>query len=177
FVDDRLGQHGRGGGAVTGDVVGLGGHGTHHLGAHVFELVFKFDFLGDRNAVLGDARSAEALFDHHVAALGAQGHLHRIGEDVDAANHLVAGVGRELYFLGGHMSLLRIEYRKGARSSENQASITPMMSDSFMISRSSPSILTSVPLHLPNSTRSPALTSSGVTLPESSRADRKSTRL
>ena len=34
-------------------------------------------------------------------------------------------------------------------------SITPMTSDSFMIKRSSPSILTSVPDHLPNSTRSP----------------------
>ena len=42
-----------------------------------------------------------------------------------------------------------------------------MMSDSFMMRRSSPSILTSVPDHLPNSTRSPALTSSGVTVPSS----------
>ena len=45
-----------------------------------------------------------------------------------------------------------------------------MMSVSFMIRRSSPSILTSVPDHLPNSTRSPALTSSGISLPLSSRA-------
>ena len=37
--------------------------------------------------------------------------------------------------------------------------MTPMMSDSFMIRRSSPSMRTSVPDHLPNSTRSPALTS------------------
>ena len=36
-----------------------------------------------------------------------------------------------------------------------------MMSLSFMIISSSPSILTSVPDHLPNSTRSPILTSSG----------------
>ena len=42
---------------------------------------------------------------------------------------------------------------------------TPMMSDSFMIRRSSPSILTSVPDHLPNRMRSPALTSSGMSLP------------
>ena len=35
------------------------------------------------------------------------------------------------------------------------------MSDSFMISRSSPSILTSVPDHLPNRILSPALTSNG----------------
>ena len=42
--------------------------------------------------------------------------------------------------------------------------MTPMMSISFMIRRSSPSILTSVPDHLPNRTRSPAFTSSGVEL-------------
>jgi hypothetical protein len=39
------------------------------------------------------------------------------------------------------------------------------MSDSFMMSSSSPFTLISVPDHLPNSTLSPALTSSGVTLP------------
>ena len=41
----------------------------------------------------------------------------------------------------------------------------PMMSDSFMISSSSPSILTSVPDHLPNRMRSPAFTSSGTSWP------------
>src|ERR1700688_2672228 len=44
-----------------------------------------------------------------------------------------------------------------------------MMSLSFMIRYSTPSILTSVPDHLPNSTRSPALTSIGISLPASSR--------
>jgi hypothetical protein len=42
---------------------------------------------------------------------------------------------------------------------------TPMMSLSFMIRYSTPSILTSVPDHLPNSTRSPALTSIGISWP------------
>ena len=49
--------------------------------------VFQLDFLGDRDAVLGRARGAEGLLDDHVAALGAQGDLHRVGEDVDAAQH------------------------------------------------------------------------------------------
>src|SRR5450759_3057098 len=48
-------------------------------------------------------------------------------------------------------------------------SITPMMSLSFMIRYSTPSILTSVPDHLPNSTRSPVLRSIGMSLPASSR--------
>ena len=51
---DGLGQHGGGGGAVTGDVGGLGGDFLDELGAHVLELVFEFDFLGDGDAVLGD---------------------------------------------------------------------------------------------------------------------------
>src|SRR5271170_8477207 len=44
-----------------------------------------------------------------------------------------------------------------------------MMSDSFMIRRSRPSILTSVPDHLPKRTLSPIFTSMGVSLPPSSR--------
>ena len=44
-----------------------------------------------------------------------------------------------------------------------------MMSLSFMIKRSSPSSTTSVPDHLPNSTRSPTLRSIGINLPDSSR--------
>ena len=56
FLDDRLGEHRGGGGAVAGDVVGLRGHLAHHLRAHVLELVLELDFLGDGDAVLGDAR-------------------------------------------------------------------------------------------------------------------------
>src|SRR5450759_3464332 len=44
-----------------------------------------------------------------------------------------------------------------------------MMSLSFMIRYSRPSILTSVPDHLPNSTRSPVFRSIGMSLPASSR--------
>ena len=49
-------------------------------------------------------------------------------------------------------------------------SIIPSMSDSLRMSRSSPSISTSVAAHFPHSTRSPTLTSSGIILPVSSRA-------
>jgi hypothetical protein len=44
FADDRLGQNGGGGGAVAGDVVGLGGDFAHHLRAHVLELVLPVRF-------------------------------------------------------------------------------------------------------------------------------------
>src|SRR5262252_10613945 len=46
---------------------------------------------------------------------------------------------------------------------------TSIKSLSFMIMYSTPSSLTSVPDHLPNSTRSPTLTSIGMSLPLSSR--------
>ena len=74
FLDDRLREHGRGGGAVTGEVGGLRGDFAHHLRAHVLELVFELDLLGDGDAVLGDARRAERLVEHDVAALGAERH-------------------------------------------------------------------------------------------------------
>src|SRR5581483_2205644 len=100
FANDGMGQHGRGGGAVAGRVSGLGGDFAHHLGAHVLELVFELDFLGDGDAVLGDARSAERLVENDVAALRAERHAHRIGEDVNAAQHLVARVNGEFDFFG-----------------------------------------------------------------------------
>ncbi len=59
FRHDGGGQHGGGGGAVAGEIVGLLGDFAHHLRAHVLELVLELDFLGDGDAVLGDARGAE----------------------------------------------------------------------------------------------------------------------
>src|SRR5699024_2547283 len=85
LAHDRLGEDGGGGGAVAGDIGGLGGDFLHHLRAHVLELVFQFDFLGHGNAVLGNGRRAEALVEYHVAALGPQRHLDGIGQRVDPA--------------------------------------------------------------------------------------------
>ena len=93
FAGDRGREHGRGGGAVAGVVVLLGGDFAHQLGAEVFELVGKLDFLGDGHAVLGDARGAEGFLDDDVAALRAERHLHRVVEDFDAAQDAVARVG------------------------------------------------------------------------------------
>ena len=80
FLDDRLAEHGGGGGAVTGDVVGLGGDFLGELGTDVLERVFEFDVLGDGHAVVGDRGSAELLVEDDVAALGAEGDLDRVGE-------------------------------------------------------------------------------------------------
>ncbi len=105
LAHDGLGQHRGGGGAVAGLVILLAGNLAQHLRAHVLELVLELDFLGDGHAVLGDARRAEALFDHHIAPLGAEGYLDRIGQNIDAAQHPGASVFCEHYFLGSHDGL------------------------------------------------------------------------
>ncbi|ESW83834.1 hypothetical protein X770_24915 [Mesorhizobium sp. LSJC269B00] len=58
--------------------------------------------LGDGDAVLGDARCAERLVDDDVAAFGAERDLHCVGEDVDAAQHALAGVAGEFYVFSSH---------------------------------------------------------------------------
>jgi hypothetical protein len=44
----------------------------------------------------------ERLVENDVPALGTERDLDGVGEDVDAADHLVAGVGGELYVFGCH---------------------------------------------------------------------------
>src|SRR6185436_408169 len=94
FADDGLRENGGGGRPVAGFVGGVGSDFLHHLRAHVLELVLELDFLRDRDTVLRDGRSAEALVEHRVAALGAERRLDGVGEDVDAAEHLHACVVR-----------------------------------------------------------------------------------
>ncbi len=106
LADHGLGQHGCGGGTVTGDVGGLGSNFLHHLGTHVLELVFQFDFLGDGNAVLGDGRGAKGLVQHHVAALGTQGHLDRIGQNIDTRDHAGTCVVTKFHFFCRHDKFL-----------------------------------------------------------------------
>ena len=100
LVDHGLGEHGGGGGAVTGDVVGLGGHLLGELGAEVLERVVELDLASDGDAVVGDRGGAPLLVEDDVAALGAERHLDGVGEGVDAALERAAGVLVELQDLG-----------------------------------------------------------------------------
>ena len=111
FLHDRGGEHRRGGGAVAGEIIGLGGDFAHHLRAHVLELVFEFDLLGDGDAILGDARRAIGLVDDDVAALGAERHFDRVVENFDAAQHPVAGVAGKSDVFGGHDVQLQFRVR------------------------------------------------------------------
>src|SRR6266487_3958724 len=103
---DRLSEHSRRGRAVPGNIRSFRGDFLHHLRAHVLELVLQLDFLGNRHAVLGHGRGTEGALQHHVAALGAEGYLDRIGEDIDPGEQLVPRRLMKTYVFSRHCSLL-----------------------------------------------------------------------
>ena len=96
FPVDGLGENGRGRGAVTSDVAGLGGDFADELGAHVFVRIFELDFLGHGHTVLGDRRAAEFLVEDDVAAARSEGRLDGAREFLDAAEKRVPRVLVEL---------------------------------------------------------------------------------
>ena len=108
FAEDRLGQHGGGGRAVAGDVVGLAGGFLHQLRAEILIGIFQIDVLGDRHAVLGDLGRAPAFVEHRVAAAGAERALHRAGELGNAGEQRLTGLVVE-HHLFGHEKLLKSE--------------------------------------------------------------------
>jgi len=92
FAVDGLREDGGGGGAITGNIGSLRGNFADHLGARVLEGLFEFDFLGNGDAVLGDGRRTEFLFNNNVAALGAESDFHSVSESVDAAENCLTGL-------------------------------------------------------------------------------------
>ena len=70
-------------------------------------MVIELDVLGDGDAVMGDGRRAPLLIERNVAALGAEGGLDGIGEDVDTGFQGLPSLGIELDYLG-HEELLAV---------------------------------------------------------------------
>ena len=105
FAENRLGENGRGGGAVAGEVARLGRDFLHHLRAHVLERIRELDLLRDGDAVLGDGRRTELLVDDDVPALGAERDLDRLGELIDAALESRACFNVEMEFFGCHVDI------------------------------------------------------------------------
>src|SRR4051794_13241810 len=80
----RLCQDGRGGGAVTRDVVGLLGNFLDELGTDLLVRVLELDLLGDGDTIVGDRGGSPLLLEDDVAALGAERHLDGVRERVHA---------------------------------------------------------------------------------------------
>src|SRR4029077_16923599 len=66
FTINGLGENSRSGGAIASDVAGLGGDLTHHLCAQVLEAILQFDLFRHGDAVLGNRRRTEFLFDDYI---------------------------------------------------------------------------------------------------------------
>ncbi len=112
LADQRLGQHGRRRRAVAGHVVGLLGDLLDQLGADLLVGVLELDLLGDRDAVVGDRGGSPLLLQDDVAALGAEGDLDGIGEDVHAPLEAAPGLLVERDDLG-HRVVFPPRYRVG----------------------------------------------------------------
>ena len=102
LANDRLGEHGRRGGAVARDVVGRRGDLAHELGALVLEDVLDLDLTSDGHAVVRDGRGAELLVEDDVASPGAKGDLDRVCDGVDAGLEGLACLDVVLEFLVCH---------------------------------------------------------------------------
>ena len=92
LADQRLGQDGRGGRAVTGDVVRLLGDLLDELRTDLLVRVVELDLLGDGDAVVRDRGGAPLLLEDDVAAARAERHLDGVGQDVQAALEAAAGL-------------------------------------------------------------------------------------
>ena len=100
LAHERLGQHGGGGGAVTRDVVGLLRDLLDELGPDLLVRVLELDLLGDAHTIVGDGGRAPLLLEYDVAALGAERHLHGVGEDVHSPLEAAARLFVERDHLG-----------------------------------------------------------------------------
>ncbi len=154
LVEDGLGQHGGGGGAVAGHVGGLAGDLLHHLRTHVLVVVVELDLLGHGHAVLGDGRAPKLFSMMTFRPFGPSVTFTASASVFTPAEDGVDAPAVELDFLGRHF-----ESPLSPR--------TARMSSSRTITKVSPETVISLPAYLPYSTRSPVFTSSGVSLPSS----------
>jgi hypothetical protein len=90
-LDDRLREHGRGGGAVARDILRLGRDFLDHLRAHVLVGILQLDFFRNGHAVVRHRRRAEFLVEDDVPSLGPQRDLDGVRELVHATLKRVAG--------------------------------------------------------------------------------------
>ena len=98
FVNHSLCKNCSGCGTVTCYVVGLGSYFFNKLSAHVFKSVFKFDFFGNCNTVVGDKGCAVGLIKNYVSSLGSECNPYCIRKLVNACLKSLSCVGSVLNF-------------------------------------------------------------------------------
>ncbi len=83
FVDDGLSQHGRGGGAITGDIIGPGGGFFEQLRTHVLKGVLKLNFFGNGHAIMRNGGCAKFFVEGNVATLWSKRRLDGTGQNIN----------------------------------------------------------------------------------------------
>mmetsp|Transcript_10008 Transcript_10008/g.12452 ORF Transcript_10008/g.12452 Transcript_10008/m.12452 type:complete len:261 (+) Transcript_10008:1199-1981(+) len=104
FTEDGPCQDRGGGGAISGHVVGLGGHLLDQSRTEVVLLVLELNGFGDCDTILGHLGCSKALLDDHIAALGAQGHGHGIGQAIGTLQHGSTSASSMTHILGGKVA-------------------------------------------------------------------------
>ena len=93
FAINGLSQNRSGGGSITRIVIGFGSHFAHHLGAHIFKFIFDFDFLGYRDTIFGDGRSAKGFFNHYISSARSERHFDGVGHQIFGGEPLLDVIG------------------------------------------------------------------------------------
>jgi hypothetical protein len=90
---NRMGQHGRGAGAVAHSIASALRCLPQHPGAEILLRVLQIEFLGDRHAVVADDRRSPALLDQHRLGFRSKRDAYRVAEHGRASQDLLAGRG------------------------------------------------------------------------------------
>ncbi len=128
LTNHRPREHGGGGGAVAGDVVGLLRDFLDQLGADLLVRILEIDLLGDGHAVVGDRGGAPLLLEDDVAALGAEGDAYGVGELVHARLEASASLLVESDGLGHVVSLRWEPVRVAASPRYGAAAVSTLRS-------------------------------------------------
>src|SRR6266571_1339579 len=102
---DRLGQDGRRGRAVAGNLRGLARDFTHELGAQVLLRVLELDLLGHGDPVLRAGGGTELLLEDDVPAARPERHLHGPRQFVHTAQNRLSALLCINNVLRGHGSM------------------------------------------------------------------------
>ena len=95
--NNRLRQYSCSSSSVTRLISGFRCYFLYHLGTHVFNRIFQFNFFSYGYPIFGYLGSSKFLFNNHVATFGSEGYFNRIGQGIYPFLHPVSCINVEKY--------------------------------------------------------------------------------
>ena len=105
---DGLRQYCCGSSSITSYISGFACYFLQHLGTHVFNWVYQFNFFRYSYTIFCDVRSAKFFVDYNIATFGSQGYFNSICQGINASFQAIAGRQIKVYFLCHDFSFLSI---------------------------------------------------------------------